>query len=159
MNPKDLIQEMEETLDSYISTIEKLPEDRFLQPMNGWSARDVTAHLIGWNQLTIEGCQQIIRGHKPDYFEDAGNDFANINARSVETYASENKINLLVELRDSFRELKNYLDGLSYQQWVKDYGVRYGKWVITVHNTVLALQEDYQSHQQEIEDWAENHQA
>lgn len=156
MNPKEVIQEFEDTVQSYKSLIEDLPVDLFLQPINGWTPRDVTAHLIGWNQYTIEGCQQIIQGERPDFFEDAGNDYSNLNARSVQMYASQNKINLLVELTDSFRELKTYLSSLSYQNWVKDYGVRYNDWVITVHNTVLAVHQDYQSHQAEIEAWVEN---
>lgn len=154
MNPTELIQELEETVEVYISTIEDLPDSLFLKSMNGWSPRDVTAHLIGWNQLTIEGCDQITRGKRPNYFDDADNDYSNINAQSVKTYASKNKVNLLVELEDSFKDLKSFLRSLSYQNWVKDYGVRYADWVITVHNTVLALREDYQSHQQEIETWA-----
>lgn len=157
MNPKEQIQEFETVVETFISTIEDLSQDSFLEPMNGWSPRDVTAHLIGWNQHTIEGCEQIMRGERPDYFEDADNDYSNLNAESVKTYASKNKINLVVELKDSFRDLKTYLEALSYQNWVKDYGVRYHDWVITIHNTVLALQKDYESHQAEIEDWAQEH--
>lgn len=156
MNPKEVIQEFEDTVESYMTMIEDLPDDLFLKPINGWTPRDVTAHLIGWNQYTIEGCQQIIQGERPEFLEDADNDYSNLNARSVQMYASQNKINLLAELTDSFRELKTYLSSLSYQNWVKDYGVRYNDWVITVHNTVLAVHKDYQSHQEEIETWAEN---
>ncbi len=153
MNPKEVIQEFEDTVESYKSLIEDLPDDLFLQPINGWTPRGITAHLIGWNQYTIEGCQRIIQGQRPDFFEDADNDYSNINARSVKSYATENKINLLAELTDSFRDLKSYLASLNYQNWVKDYGVRYNDWVITVHNTVLAVHHDYESHQEEIEAW------
>jgi len=154
MNPKEVIQEFEDAVESYKAMIEDLPDDLFLQPINGWTPRDVTAHLIGWNQYTIEGCQQIIHGQRPEYFEDADNDYSNLNAKSVKMYASENKINLLAELTDSFRDLQAYLTSLTYQNWIKDYGVRYNGWVITVHNTVLAVHQDYQSHQSEIEAWA-----
>ncbi|MFO8036040.1 MAG: ClbS/DfsB family four-helix bundle protein [Anaerolineales bacterium] len=157
MDPEEQIAETEKAVNDFIATIENLPENLFLKPMNGWSPRDVTAHLIGWNQRTIEGCRQIIRGERPDYFEDADNNYSNLNAESVRTYASQNKINLLAECTDSFRDLKNYLRSLEYQQWVKDYGVHYRDWVITVYNTVLALQKDYESHREEIENWAQEH--
>jgi len=154
MNPKEQIHDLETAVNGYLSTIEDLPDPLFLTSMNGWSPRDVTAHLIGWCHHTITACDQIIRGELPDYFEDAENDYRNINARSVNTYASENKINLLAELTDSFRDLKEYLETLTYQNWIKDYGVRYHDWVITVHNTVLAIQKDFESHQADIEAWA-----
>lgn len=155
MNPKEQIAETERAVKKFIATIEDLPEDLFLKPMNGWSPRDVTAHLIGWNQYTLEGCKQIIQGERPDYFEDADNNFSNVNAESVERYASTNKINLLAECTDSFKDLKKYLQSLSAQEWVQDYDVRYRNWVITVDNTVLALQKDYVNHREEIENWVE----
>jgi hypothetical protein len=155
MDPKKQIHKTEKAVKEFTATIEKLPQDLFLKPMNGWSARDVTAHLIGWNLRTIEGCQQIIQGKRPDYFEDAVNNFSNLNAEAVERYASTNKINLLAECTDSFKDLKEYLQSLSAQEWVHDYDVRYRNWMITVYNTVLALQKDYQSHREEIESWAQ----
>ncbi len=155
MDPQEQIAETERAVNEFISTIEELPEDLFLKPMNSWSPRDVTAHLIGWNQYTIEGCKQIIQGERPDYFKDADNNFSNVNAESVEKYASTDKINLLAECTDSFKDLKSFLESLTYQHWVNDYGVRYQDWVITVYNTVLALQKDYENHREEIENWAE----
>jgi len=154
MEPKEQIRQIEKAVSEYISTIEKLPEDLFLTPMNGWSPRDVTAHLIGWNQHTIQGCRQIIQGERPDYFEDADNNYRNLNARSVKKFASKNKVNLLAECADSFKDLKSYLESLTPQQWEKDYGVRYRDWMITIYNTVLALQKDYEIHREEIERWA-----
>jgi len=153
MDPQEQIRNIEKAVNEYISTIEKLSGDLFLASMNGWSPRDVTAHLIGWNQHTIEGCRQIVQGERPDYFEDADNNYRNLNARSVKKFASKNKINLLAECTDSFKDLKSYLESLTPQQWEKDYGVRYRDWMITIYNTVLALQKDYETHREEIERW------
>jgi len=114
----------------------------------------MTAHLIGWNRYTLEGCQQIVHGQKPFYFTDADNDYSNLNAESVRTYMSNNKLDLLEELDRSFQELRAYLALLNPLQWRADCGVKHGRWIITAANTVGALCDDYDAHRQEIEQWA-----
>ena len=69
------LRDLEQGLERFKVCIEALPEDLFLQPMNGWSVRDVVAHFIGWNRYTIEGCGDILRGVRPFYLDDDRNDF------------------------------------------------------------------------------------
>jgi hypothetical protein len=132
-----------------------LPAGRFLERMNGWSPRDVTAHLIGWNRHTIEGCREILRGDCPFYLADESNDFSAVNRESVERYASSDRNELLAELDTSFDELKAFLLTLSDPQWEKDFGVRYKGHVITVENNVEGLRMDYDRHREGIETWEE----
>jgi len=33
----------------FCDCIRSVPDRRFLEPMNGWSPREVVAHLIGWH--------------------------------------------------------------------------------------------------------------
>jgi hypothetical protein len=147
-------QRLEQAVERFKRCIQVLPGDLFAKPMDGWSPRDVTAHLIGWNGYTLEGCQQIVRGQTPFYFTDADNDYSNVNAESVRTYTSTNKLDLLEELDRSFQELRVYLASLNPFKWRADYGVKHGRWIITVANTVDALCDDYDVHWQEIEQWA-----
>ena len=136
--------------------IEKLPEGTFLEPMNGWSPRDVTAHLIGWNRHTITGCRQIRMGNLPSYFEDAPNDYNNINAESVALYFSEDRELLVADFEASYLSLENFIQFMDPDDWTKDFGVRYGEHTITIANSVEALQQDYDQHRQEIETWLKN---
>jgi hypothetical protein len=134
--------------------IEQLPDELFLISMDGWSPQEVLAHLIGWNRQSIVGCNQIICGEEPFYSMDAENDYSNVNTESAQMYSSKNKAILLSELMRSFDELKGYLQSIDPVEWDEDHGVRYGHWVITVGNTVGALQKDYDAHREEIENWA-----
>lgn len=133
-----------------------LPSGRFLERMNGWSPRDVTAHFIGWNRYTIEGCREILRGVRPSYLADEPNDFSNVNRESVERYASSDRDALLEELDASFDDLKTFLLTLSAPQWEGDFGVRFKGHVITVENNVEGLRTDYDRHREAIEAWGKD---
>ncbi len=96
----------------FCDCIISLPEALFLSPMNGWSPRDVVAHLIGWNWLMIEASAAILRGETPAYYADAPSDYRNINAGFVSQYASRSKTELLEELRSSMEEFEGYVQTL-----------------------------------------------
>lgn len=130
-----------------------LPSGRFLERMNGWSPRDVTAHFIGWNRYTADGCREILRGVCPSYLVDEPNDFSHVNRKSVERYTSSDRDALLEELDASFDDLKTFLLALPAPQWDRDFGVRFKGHVITVENNVEGLRMDYDRHREAIEAW------
>ena len=146
---KDLVLAFER----FEACIGALAEGSFLRPMDGWSPRDVVAHFIGWNRYTIRGCRDILCGVSPFYLRDEPNDFRNVNAVSVQQYASESQPTLLRELDASFEELKAYLLTLAPSEWRRETGVKH-KWApITVENSVAGLRGDYDAHRKAIERW------
>jgi hypothetical protein len=155
-NPQ--IKQLDQAVSNLKTCIQDLPESKFLQPINGqpingWTPRDVIAHLIGWNRHTITGCRQIKTGELPSYFSDAENDFSNVNAESLDLYAKTDQGLLLDELEDSSQALQNYLLFLDPDDWQTDFGVRYRDSTITIENTVAALIKDYDDHREEIQTW------
>ena len=147
------LRDLERAVEQFKACIEALPEGLFLEPMNGWSARDVVAHLIGWNRYTIEGSRDILRGVRPFYLDDDSNGFCNVNAASVQKYASTCRQELLGKLDASFNELKEYLLSLTLSQWCKDTAVEHEWATITVENTVFGLRDDYDKHRHAIQTW------
>ena len=69
-NPQ--IKQLDQAVSKFKTCIQDLPESKFLQPINGWTPRDVLAHLIGWNRLYITGLREIKNGEQPSYFRDEG---------------------------------------------------------------------------------------
>ena len=130
-----------------------MSDERRRYRLNGWSPRDIVAHLIGWNRYIIEGSRQIVRGELPFYDVDPGDDYARINADLVRRYPSQDRAALLAELRSSAGELKGFLATLDPGRWSRDYGVRHGGEVVTIRNTVKDLIEDYDHHRKQIDDW------
>jgi hypothetical protein len=151
-----MIPKLAQAAINYRECIQDLPEDAFLTPINGWSPRDITAHLIGWNRHTITGCRQIRMGNLPSYFEDAPNDYKNINGESVALYFSEDRDLLLAELESSYLSLENFVQFMDPDDWANDFGVRYGEHTVTISSTIEALIQDYDDHRQEIEAWSNN---
>jgi len=156
INPQ--IKQLDQAVSNFKTCIQDLPESKFLHPINGqpiigWTPRDVIAHLIGWNRHTITGCRRIKTGELPLYFNDAENDFSNVNAESLELYATTDQGLLLDELEVSFHALQNYLLFLNPDDWQTDFGVRYRDSTITIENTVAALIKDYDDHIEEIQAW------
>jgi hypothetical protein len=47
----EVLAPLEQAWGALAAAVRALPEERFLAPLRGWSARDIVAHLIGWNRL------------------------------------------------------------------------------------------------------------
>ena len=80
--------ELANAVESFASEVESLDDERFLGPLGRWSARDIVAHLIGWNRYMVRGMEQILLGELPFYDVDPGEDFANVNRTHVRDYPS-----------------------------------------------------------------------
>jgi uncharacterized protein (TIGR03083 family) len=141
---------LEEAVEAFARRIAALDDEAFLGPLGRWSARDVVAHLIGWNRGTIVGARQIVRGELPFYDVDPGEDFANVNQAHVRDYPSRAKDELLAELRASARELSEALARLDPETWSRDFGVRHNGQTVTVQGTVDDLVADYAHHAEQI---------
>jgi hypothetical protein len=150
------IRSLSSSVEEFARCIDSLPEGLFLKEINGWSPRDVLAHLVGWNRYTIEGCQQIRKGETPFYFIDPGKDFSKVNEVLVQQYDSRDKRQLLDELAVSANELTQFLLTLTPMDWEADFGVRYGRSTIAIQNTVSVLIREYIEHGRQIRDWADS---
>jgi len=147
------VKQLDHAVSKFKTCIQDLPESNFLQPMNGWTPRDVLAHLIGWNRLYITGLREIKSGELPAYFSDDENDYSSVNAESLEMYAAIDQGLLLDELQDSFQALQNYLLFLDPNDWKTDFGVRFRGSTITIEGEVAEMIKDYDDHREEIQAW------
>ena len=151
--PKGQADNLSLSIKEFIRCIDLLPEVLFLRKMNDWAPRDVTAHLIGWNLYTIEGCQQISEGETPFYFIDSGDDFSKVNAVLVRKYDWKDKSRLINQLKASAEKMKQFILTLDPTVWETDYGVIYKGEPVTIKNSIDMLIYDYDTHRQQIEKW------
>jgi hypothetical protein len=147
------------SVEDLVRCVASLEEELFLKKLNGWSPRDIVAHLIGWNLHMIEGSKQIKRRELPFYDVDPGENYSKVNAVLVRQYSSRDKQELLNELQASAQELKQFLQSIDSSEWDRDYGVRHLGAVITIKNSVDELIEDYDIHREQIEEWAKRLEA
>jgi hypothetical protein len=142
--------ELARAVESFAREIQRLDESAFLGPLGRWSARDVVAHLIGWNRYIARGIPQIVRGELPFYDVDPGEDYANVNRAHVRDYPSTRRADLLAELHASARELAAALSALDVETWRRDHGVRHKEETVTVESTVKDLIVDYAHHGEQV---------
>ncbi len=146
------LEDLAASVQRFAETIENLPCELLRTSMNGWSPGDVIAHLIGWNRLTITGCEEILRGDSPSYLEDVDEDFRHVNARFVRRHATKNREELLAELRASAADAAAYVRSLTPASWATS--VRFRRFTISVADCIDGLQQDYETHRRRILDWS-----
>lgn len=150
----------EEVFARFVALIRALPEELFLESLNGWSPRDIVAHLVGWNYKMRASCQELLQGKAPSYYADAANEYREINAGLVAEFDSRDREVLLEELLSSRQALFAYLQSLEPGEWRADHGVRhYSGEPATVARIVASLAGDYRDHTRQIEDWVERSRA
>ena len=149
------IRELVAAADAFVQTVTALPADIFLRRYTDWSPRDVTAHLIGWNEHTLTACHGIPAGRLPFYFADMEDDFSHVNAASVARFAFTDRDELLAQLHATLLPLLDYLRALPPEEWDDGHGVanRLGQ-PVTVRSQIVPLTADYAGHRLEIESWA-----
>lgn len=140
--------------EDFAKLILSLSDEQFLSSMNGWSPRDVVAHLIGWNGLMIESSLSILAGKPPFYYDDAPNDYSHINAIFTAKHSSRSKQELLAELKSSMEKFEAFISALPVEELTTDHGVvHYGGSPATVTRILNSLAGDYQYHTRQIMEW------
>ena len=163
MTIEDQIAELGRKVDEFSMSVAALDEDLFLSKLNGWTPRDIVAHLVGWNSYIVLGAKQIVRGELPFYDIDPGLNYSTVNATLVREYDDTDRTVLLERLNESARELMAFLRTITPDVWKRDFGVRHqgenlsvlgsAGDVVTIKSTVDELVADYDHHRKQLEDF------
>lgn len=154
MSNQDITLSLKQAYQDLTNLVLSLSDEQFLSSMNGWSPRDVAAHLIGWNRLMVEASLSIIAGKPPTYYDDARNDYSNINSGFTTKYPSQSKQELLAELQSSIEKFEAFINTLPAEELAADHGVvHYSGSPATVTRVVNTLAGDYRYHTQQIMEW------
>ena len=138
---------------AFVETLKSLPPENLLSSLGDWTPRDIAAHFVGWNRITLEGCSALRKGAEPDYFYDGTNDYRKVNANFFVQYPSTDRDELLKEIASTYETLMNYLKTIPESEWELDTGiVHYRGNPATVARCVDSLIRDYAKHMQEIID-------
>jgi hypothetical protein len=154
MPNQDVTLSLKHAYRDFTKLILSLSNDQFLSPMNGWAPRDVVAHLVGWNGLMIESSLSILAGKPPSYYDDARNDYSNINAGFTAKHSSRSKQELLADLKSSMEKFEAFIHALPAEELAADHGVvHYSGSPATVARIVHSLAGDYRYHTRQIMEW------
>jgi hypothetical protein len=147
------LADLEAAYTAFMETMQGLPAESLLVSLGGWTPRDIAAHFIGWNRITLAGCSALREGGEPFYFHDGTNDYRKVNAKFFEQFPSTNREELSKEIVSTWDVLVAYLKSLDEGEWELDTGViHYRGGPATVARCVDSLIRDYRKHRQEIVD-------
>ena len=151
-DPRDQqLADLEAAQTSFMNTITALTRENFLASLGDWTPRDIAAHFIGWNRITLAGCSALREGAEPFYFYDGTNDYRKVNAKFLTQFPSTDKNELLKEITSTYDVLIAYLKTIPESEWDRDTGiVHYRGNPATVARCVDSLIRDYGRHRQEI---------
>jgi hypothetical protein len=154
MSNQDVIFPLKNSFTEFTEIIVLLSDEQFITPMHGWSPKGVASHLAGWNSFMIEASLSILAGKTPVYYDDAPNNYSNINAGFVAKYSSCSKQELLTELKSSMESLETFILALPKEELIASHGVHHYKGTpVTVNKTIESLTGDYQYHTHDIKEW------
>ena len=162
MTIEEQIDGLEHCVEAFAASVAGLDERLFHSNVNGWTPRDIVAHLIGWNRHIVRGAKQILCGELPFYDVDPGPDYSKVNAALVRQYGDTDRSVLLERLAESAGELMAFLRAIDPEEWDRDFGVRHrgekltvkssAGDLVTVKSTVDDLIADYDHHRAQLEE-------
>ena len=136
---------------AFVQAVKDLSAEGFVKSLGGWTPRDIVAHFIGWNRITLVGCAELCEGIEPFYFFDGTNDYRKVNAKFFERFNSTDRDVMVRQMADTFDALVSYLETVNESEWELDTGViHYRGGAATVARCVDSLIRDYRKHREEI---------
>ncbi len=148
---KQQLADLEEVYGLLVECVRGLSNDGFLGSLGDWSPRDIVAHFIGWNRITLVGSAEIREGIMPFYFHDGTNDYREVNAGFFRRFGSTDRETLLREMAATKEALVTYLGTVDEEEWERDTGVvHYRGGAATTARCVDSLIRDYRKHREEI---------
>jgi len=150
-NRKQQMADLELAYETFIATAKTLSPEEMVKSLGDWTPRDILAHFIGWNRITLVGCAELCEGVEPFYFYDGTNDYRKVNASFIEKFNSTDRDILLTQIKITMDALASYLWTVDENEWELDTGVvHYRGGPATVARCVDSLIRDYRKHREEI---------
>ena len=129
------------------------PEKRDEVFLGVWSAKELLAHLVGWDYTNIEATKSILSGELPEFYSHHDRDWASYNAFLVERHKTEDFAELLHSVEASHRALVDLLGTVPADEFEKDRGVRYKRYKVTIARLLQAEAEDEEEHYRQIKEF------
>lgn len=150
-NRKEQLTDLELAYAAFMLTARGLSSEGLMKSLGDWTPRDILAHFIGWNRITLVGCAELCEGVEPFYFYDGTNDYRKVNASFFTRYNSIDLNVLLTQIKTTKDALISYLWTVDESEWELDTGViHYRGGPTTVARCVDSLIRDYRKHREEI---------
>ena len=115
-----------------------------------WSIKDLLAHLIGWDYTNVEAIKSVLDGQLPSFYKHKDKDWQTYNAMLVNRYKRDSSKELLAAVKESQKELIDFVQTIPPEHFNKDFGVRFRGYKVTVQRLLEADTKDVRTHREQI---------
>ena len=137
-----------------LATAASIPEDQRYTPFLGdWSLMELLAHIAGWDVTYLQAVKDIQAGNMPKFYSQYDAEWRKYNASLVDHYRKENFDEQLELVKNTHKELLQFLQDLPEGEFERDHGLRNGRSKVTIARLLESEIEDEQTHCMDIEDF------
>lgn len=115
-----------------------------------WSSADLVAHLIGWDYTNAHAIGEITSGVLPAFYAHHDRDWKTFNSQLIARYKTPDSVSLITSAEESHRNLIATIRALSGEQIESDYGVRVGRYKVTIARLLNAELSDEGEHLEQL---------
>lgn len=151
-----LLNDLERIRNDLITMATSLPSDKRHEVFLGvWNVQHLIAHLIGWDYTNIQAAKDALAGQLPQFYAHHDRDWRTYNAELVAKFSRENWDDLLAAAADSHQQLMAFLREIPAEEFVRDRGIRFRGWKVTIGRLLQAEAEDEATHTAQVADFRE----
>jgi len=151
---EQLLAKLEEIRASILAEASALSAEKQNKVFLGiWSIKDLLAHLAGWDYTNMEAASYVLAGKLPPFYAHHDRDWAKYNAMLVAKHKRDDIEELLRLVKDTQRQLLEYIQTVQLSAFNKDFGVRFRGYKVTIQKLLEAEIKDEQVHCQQILDF------
>ena len=151
-----LIAELVRVRSEILSACEMLDGNKHMKLFIGtWSARELLAHLAGWDVTNLESIDEIMQGCLPSFYSYADKDWASYNAKLVERFGCSEYKDQLELARKTHAKMISRLQDIPAEDLWLDRGIRSHGWIVTIGRLLEVEAKDEAVHLQQIRDFIE----
>jgi uncharacterized damage-inducible protein DinB len=116
-----------------------------------WSAKDLLAHLVGWDYTNLAAVEEILAGQLPSFYAHHDRDWRTYNTGLVAKYKREASVALLSLVQDSHQRLVDFLRTVPAEEFGKDRGLRFRGYKVTIARLLQAEASDEETHYKQLQ--------
>lgn len=131
------------------------PEEQEVVYLGAWSAREMLAHLAGWDETNICAVDEIMADELPGFYEFIDKDWVSYNAMLVEDYSRDSFEDLISLVQETHTKLMVKVAALPADELWKDRDIRARGWKVTIGRLLNAELQDEEEHYWQLKSFIE----
>ncbi len=148
---KELLHALREVREKIFAASAALPlEKQEMIFLGVWGIRELLAHLAGWDYANREAAEATLAERLPAFYAHYDKDWKTYNALLVAEYRRDDLHEQVALARQSHQELVAHLETVFPSDFVKDSGVRFHGWRVTIERLLRAEISDEEKHFEQI---------